>query len=67
MTLDTERSERRTLTDRLTAALAQARPRNRTPAMPEKDNQPSEAQLRPRLGSRPRLVANPETRLWARL
>ena len=29
------------------AALAQARPRNRTPATPKNDNQPREAQLRP--------------------
>jgi hypothetical protein len=45
--LDAERTERRALTDRLTAALAQARTRNRTPAMLEKDKQPREAQLRP--------------------
>jgi hypothetical protein len=47
--LDTERTERRALTDRLTAALvlAQARTRNRVPAIREKDKQPREAQLRP--------------------
>ena len=40
--LEAERTERRALT----AALAQARPRNR-PAPPKNDNQPREAQLRP--------------------
>lgn len=45
--LDTERSERRALTDKLTAALAQARTRNRPAASPKNDNQPREAQLRP--------------------